>query len=119
MFILKLIETSTLHGDDLYHADKELNRWIHSGRPFSRTLEEQVTATSDALALNLLTSKAIQKIPVVGALGGSYNVIFINNLTTYADLKYKRRFLFSRMTPQSASSESVRSIEGSQKLLKE
>lgn len=108
MFILKLIETSTLHGDELYHSDKELNRWIHSGRSFSRTMEEQISASSDALAIDLLTSKAIQKIPVVGVLGGSYNVVFINNLTTYADLKYKRRFLFSQMQPGTSDSDRER-----------
>ena len=119
MFILKLIETSTLHGDELYKADKELNRWIHAGRPFGRTLNEQVTATSDALALDLLTSKAIQKIPVVGMLGGSYNLIFINNLTTYADLKYKRRFLFSKMSPGKAgpTDTETRALEGAERLL--
>ena len=97
MFLLKIIETSTLHGGELYRADKELNRWIHAGKPFDRTLEEQIRSTSDALAMDLLAAKTVQNIPVVGVLGGSYNVIFIRNLTTYADLKYKRRFLFAKM----------------------
>ncbi len=123
LFILKLIETSALHGEDLYRADKELNRWIHSGRPLSRSLDEQITATSDALAVSLLTTKAIQNIPVVGILGGSYNLIFINNLTAYADLKYKRRFLFSKMTPKtenpSGKSRTAPSLEGETHLLKE
>ncbi|MBR2779314.1 MAG: EcsC family protein [Firmicutes bacterium] len=106
LFILKLIETSALHGEELFRSDKELNRWIHAGRPLNRTMEEQITAASDALAMDLLTSKAIQNIPVLGVLGGSYNVIFINNLTAYADLKYKRRVLFSKMTRGEADSKS-------------
>lgn len=102
LFILKLIETSTLHGDELFRADREINRWIHAGRPFSTTLEDQIKRTSDALAMDLLASKAVQNIPVVGVLGGSYNVIFINNATKYADLKYKRRFLFAKMKKSGA-----------------
>lgn len=98
LFILKIIETSTLHGDDLYHSDKAINKWIHAGKPLDISIDEQIKKTSDSLAFDLLTSKMIQKIPVVGILGGTYNIIFIKNLTAYADLKYKRRFLFSKMT---------------------
>lgn len=97
LFILKLIEASTLHGDELYAADKAINRWIHAGKAFPETLEEQIKRTSDALAISLLASKAVQNIPVAGMLGGTYNVIFINNVTTYADCKYKRRFLFTKL----------------------
>ena len=37
--------------------------------------------------------KFLQGFPVVGAVGGAYDVIYMKQITEYAKLKYKRRFL--------------------------
>jgi len=37
--------------------------------------------------------KFLQGVPVVGAVGGAYDVIYLKQITDYASLKYKRRFL--------------------------
>ena len=36
--------------------------------------------------------KFIQGIPVVGAIGGIYDFIYMSKIAKYAQLKYKRRF---------------------------
>ncbi len=100
IFILKLIENVTLHGDALYESDRAVNRWIHTGEAFQETEEEQIQRTSDAIALDLLYSKFIPSIPVAGILGGAYNPVFIDKVTRYADVKYHRRLLFRKMHPK-------------------
>lgn len=39
--------------------------------------------------------KFLQGIPIVGAVGGAYDVIYLKQIIEYANLKYERRFLES------------------------
>ena len=97
IFILKLIQAAMTHGDDFLAIDKEINMWIHSdGYDFKDTQEDQIRATSDSMSTALLITKFIQGLPVAGVAGGVYDMIYLNRITKYADLKYHRRFLFSR-----------------------
>lgn len=100
IFILKLIETAVSHGDDLYKGDRSLNRFIYTGKPFGVTKKEQMIKTSDSIAAELICMKFLQTIPVVGVIGGAYDVVFLNRILKYADLKYQRRRLFTKLTPK-------------------
>ena len=44
--------------------------------------------------------KFLQTIPIVGVIGGAYDIIFLNRVLKYADFKYQRRRLFSKLTPK-------------------
>ena len=44
----------------------------------------------------LLYMKFLQGTPIVGAIGGFYDVLYMKNITDYANIKYKRRFLSMR-----------------------
>lgn len=92
-FILKVIENSFLHGMQFEQADRELNLGI----PSECSRKEQISRTSDVLAGALLYMKFIQGIPVAGIVGGLADTIYLKRITDYADLKYKRRFLRSRI----------------------
>lgn len=59
--------------------------------------KEQISRTSDVLAEALLYMKFIQGIPVAGIVGGLADTIYLKKITDYVDLKYKRRFLRSRI----------------------
>lgn len=123
LFILKIIQASMTHGDTFRDIDKELNNWIHSERyfessgseskaptglnsdasvnradrhKFKTSVDEQIRATSDSMSTELLITKFIQGVPVAGVVGGAYDMIYLNRITKYADLKYQRRFLFSK-----------------------
>jgi len=37
--------------------------------------------------------KFLQGIPLVGAVGGVYDVVYMKQITEYAKIKYQRRFL--------------------------
>jgi len=97
IFILKLIQASMTHGDTFIDIDKEINQWIHRERyEFKTDIDDQIKATSDSMSVELLITKFIQGLPVAGVAGGVYDMIYLNRIPKYADLKYQRRFLFSK-----------------------
>ena len=55
-------------------------------------LREQISRTSRMLSRELLYMKFLQGIPVVGAVGGAYDAIYMKQIAVYAKLKYQKRF---------------------------
>ncbi len=93
-FILLLIESAVSHGRELIERNQEVDDYIKSEKmpePYNR--EVQIKLTSGMLSKELLYMKFLQGVPVVGAVGGAYDVIYLKQITDYASLKYKRRFL--------------------------
>ncbi len=92
-FILLLIEGSLSSGGDLNTINEEINHYIefesfaHAG-----DINSCIESTSDRLSKELLYMKFLQGIPIVGAVGGTYDVVYMNRITKYAELKYRRRF---------------------------
>ena len=42
--------------------------------------------------------KFLQGIPVVGAMGGAYDVVYMKQISEYAGIKYQKRFLLRYKT---------------------
>lgn len=96
IFILKLIETPLLAGEEFAGADALLNEWME--QPFDLgDRGEQLQRTSDVLAKEMLYLKFVQGIPVVGIAGGISDVIYQKRILDYAELKYRRRFLLENI----------------------
>lgn len=106
LFLLKLIEAAMSHGDELYNCDNEINTWIHTQKPFKTSRSEQIKRTSDSISMEIIYTKFIQTIPLAGVIGGAYDVVYLNRITKYADIKYRRRFLFSKFEPVETSEKS-------------
>ena len=97
-FILRVIRAAVLDGDEMIRADKEINRLIRSGLSGDEgTLDERINETAVALAHALLLMKFLQKIPVVGVIGGASDFIYMERISDYAVLKYQRRFLTDQL----------------------
>lgn len=93
-FILKLIETSLLTGNYAKEADMEVNYFIqYSTLPKNYDRKEQIRKTAQVLSNELLYMKFLQGIPVVGAIGGAYDAVYLKRIIQYANLKYRKRFL--------------------------
>ena len=71
---------------------KKANVYLPAG--YDRT--EQSKKTAGALSKELLYMKFLQGLPIVGAVGGAYDVIYMKNISEYAQMKYRKRFLLSR-----------------------
>lgn len=96
-FILKIIETSLSHGQALMKDNAALNGFIQKPQlPEDFHMSAQIAATSATMSKALLYMKFLQGIPVVGAVGGAYNTVYLQQILKYAKLKYQRRFLYDK-----------------------
>lgn len=96
-FILKLIETALSGGAQLREGDQALNRFIDApALPADYDQRQQIRRTAETMSAELLYLKFLQGIPVVGAVGGAYNAVYLQKVQKYAKLKYYRRFLTDR-----------------------
>lgn len=93
-FILLLIQGAVSHGEEMLAIDKKINQYISSAIWVKEeSKEELIQKTASYLSKELLYMKFLQGIPVVGAVGGAYDVVYLKQITEYANLKYERRFL--------------------------
>ena len=95
-FILRLIETGLYSGSQMEEQDAAINTLIfnmHRGAGVELPLKDQTRQTAAALSQEMLILKFIQGIPLAGVVGGVSNLVFLKQITDYATLKYRRRFL--------------------------
>lgn len=96
-FILKLIQGSVSYGDRLVEIDDEINRFMREGSmPDDFNMKEEISETAGCLSKELLYMKFLQGIPVVGAVGGAYDAIYMKKIAEYSEMKYRRRFYEKR-----------------------
>ena len=92
-FILLLIRGALCYGKELQNINEELNFFMDYGAyAKARTVESAVSAAAGCLSKELLYMKFLQGIPVVGAVGGIYDAVYMKQVMEYAELKYRRRF---------------------------
>ena len=109
-FILKVIETSMYDGEEFIEQNRRLNELIEDVVYDGDTLEGyeidkagQIDKTAKALSKEMLYTKFLQGQMIVGVAGGIFNPIYINRITDYAVLKYRRRFLTSKVSSRPSS----------------
>ena len=96
-FILKIIETALSRGTILAEGNAKLNQYIEEhALPAEYDFTVQIADTSAAMSKELLYLKFLQGIPVIGAVGGAYNTVYLQQILKYAKLKYQRRFLYEK-----------------------
>ena len=92
-FILLLIQGALSYGEELKSINEELNFYMdYSAFGRERSLEDAVQGAAACLSKELLYMKFLQGIPVVGAIGGAYDAVYMKQVMEYAELKYRRRF---------------------------
>lgn len=95
-FILLLIQGAFARGESADRVDREINAYIGSGRrPPDQDMEGLIRQTAEALAGELLYLKFLQGMPLVGAVGGAYDVVYMKRVVEYAQLKYRYRLYHS------------------------
>ena len=104
VFILKLIQIAMLDGPDYLQANAEFNELIDQIVEDGDSLEgyrvdkvAQMKATAESLSTEMLYTKFLQGQMIVGIAGGIFDPIYINRISDYAVLKYRRRFLRKKM----------------------
>lgn len=95
-FILLLIQGALSFGDEFEDINYFLNRFIESGEGLEHAdVSELIEETAKCMSGELLYMKFLQGIPVAGVIGGAYDVVYMKRITEYAELKYRRRFLYN------------------------
>lgn len=93
-FVLRLIAASLKYGEEMVAADEEINTIITAGLSSDdRSVEELINEAAISLSRALLYMKFLQGIPIVGAVGGASDFIYMERIGDYSALKYRRRFL--------------------------
>ena len=97
-FILMLIQGAVSYGDELLKINDELNYFIHH-KCFLHGLNigENIKKTAKSLSDEMLYIKFLQGIPLVGAIGGGYDALYMNKIANYASIKYNYRYLNGRL----------------------
>lgn len=96
-FILLLIQGAVSYGEDMKAVDALINDYILNVKvPDEYDEKIQIEKTADSLSKELLYMKFLQGIPIVGALGGASDLIYLQRITEYANIKYKKRFLMKK-----------------------
>ena len=92
-FIMMLIQGAVSYGDDLEAIDNQINNYIKTEIiPDYVDMDKLIRQTSGYLSKELLYMKFLQGIPVVGAVGGAYDAIYMKRIAEYSELKYRKRF---------------------------
>lgn len=93
-FILLLLQGALSYGIQVEDIDRKLNAYIKDGQiPENYMEREQIKETAGMFSRELLYMKFLQGIPIVGIVGGMYDAVYMKQVTEYAELKYRRRFL--------------------------
>lgn len=92
-FQLLLICGAVTYGKKQKIIDEKLNCFIET-KKFDDILDkkELIQQTAKALSDELLYLKFLQGIPIIGAAGGAYDFKYMNDISSYAELKYRRRY---------------------------
>ena len=96
-FILMIIEGAVSYGETAKRINAEIDYFAADPYlPAGYDRKAQSKKAAGALSKELLYMKFLQGIPIVGAVGGAYDVIYMKNISEYAQLKYRKRFLLER-----------------------
>ena len=97
LYILRMLEAAMSDGDDLRRKNQALDVFAQTGAwPEESDLKHQMEATARRLSEALLCGKAVQNIPLVGAVGGAEDAVIMDRARRYAAIKYEKRFLLRR-----------------------
>ncbi len=110
VFILKIIEVAMYDEDEFVEQNDYLNDLIDSivedGDNFDEyevNQEAQIKLTASALSKEMIYTKFLQGQFVIGIAGGIFDPIYVNRISNYAVLKYRRRFLKSKVSSRPSS----------------
>ena len=96
--------------EEFVEANDELNELIDQIVADGDTLdgyevdkEAQIKMTARALSREMLYTKFLQGQLIIGIAGGIFDPVYVNRISTYAVLKYRRRFLRNKVSSRPSS----------------
>ena len=99
MWILRMMETALTKGPLWTEKNQGVDAFLYQGlmeEPTKEALSQQIQATAQTFAMEMLVLKFIQGLPLVGALGGAANPVYYRRVLNYVQLKYHKRYLYQK-----------------------
>lgn len=97
IYALRIIEAALSYGGELEARSRELDGYAQTGVwQTPADLETQISETARKLSEVMLYGKALQSVPVAGAIGGLGDAVCLRRVQRYAAIKYEKRFLLCR-----------------------
>ena len=97
-FILLVIRGAVATGEEYLQIDREIDYYIRHGEfAAGDDLYQSVKKCSACLSKELLYMKFLQGIPLVGAVGGAYDYVYMKKINSYARIKFHKRYIYSKM----------------------
>ena len=99
MWILRMMETALTKGPLWTEKNQGVDAFLYQGlmeEPTKEALSQQIQATAQTFAMDMLVLKFIQGLPLVGALGGAANPVYYRRVLNYVQLKYHKRYLYQK-----------------------
>ena len=93
-FILWVIETAVSCGEKTAETNGKIEKFIKTGElPEDYNSEEAIKSAAATLSKELLYMKFVQGIPIIGAVGGFYDAVYMKRINEFANIKYRKRML--------------------------
>ncbi len=95
-FILQIIKVVFSYNDQKLDNIEQLNDFVYLNiMPVEYSEQDKIDEISLLIANDLIYSKFIQGIPIVGVVGGALDLAFTKLVLDYANIKYQQRFLYN------------------------
>lgn len=98
-YVFLLIEASLAEGSKrsaLNNRVNEITEYLSHGISVPCLLDEQIRRSAEALAWDMQCAKFVQGFPVIGAVGGISNAVYLNKVMKYVRIMFHKRFLLSK-----------------------
>lgn len=100
-FMLMIIRGALSCGKQQQEANSEIDYYIANGRfRIYVPLMHEIKLCAECMSGELLYMKFLQGIPIVGAVGGAYDYVYMKQINEYARIKYHKRFLREKIYTQ-------------------
>ena len=91
---LLIIQGAMSYGDNLKNCFDQLDAYTQAVViPSEYAIKEQIKDSASSLADEMLFLKFVQGIPIVGVIGGIYDMVFLRRIQRFAKLNYQYRLL--------------------------
>ena len=93
-FILWVIEGAVSYGENIEEINGKIERFIKNEKlPEDYSQTEAIKSAASNLSKELLYMKFVQGIPIIGAVGGFYDAVYMKRINEFANIKYRKRML--------------------------
>jgi len=97
--IINMMKASLSQGDEWWSNNEDVDKLLSGGYAVSNdALKNEIIITSKLFAANMLVTKFIQGLPLIGIAGGVFNPLYYNRIMKYVRLKYYKRYLLDKLS---------------------